>query len=190
VLHAGNIGRKQGLELIAEYAAEALRRAANLRFVVLGDGSQRRLLEQRVGQLPNVELRRPVPEAALANMLAAADVLFVHERPTLREMSLPSKLTSYFQAGRPVVAAVAPDGITAEEVRRSGGGIVVPSGHVDEVVCCLDQLTSDTRRAEELGAAGRAYARSAYSREAAARRLDAVIARAVDADRRSGLTVG
>jgi len=40
-------------------------------------------------------------------------------------MSLPSKLTSYLMAGRPVVAAVRDDGETATEVSRTGAGTVV-----------------------------------------------------------------
>ena len=55
-------------------------------------------------------------------MLAAADVLAVTQRASVLDMSVPSKLTSYFAAGRPVVASVAAEGGTAQEVRRSGAG--------------------------------------------------------------------
>jgi hypothetical protein len=40
-------------------------------------------------------------------------------------MSLPSKLTSYFPAARPVVAAVAPDSETAREIQSAQAGYVV-----------------------------------------------------------------
>lgn len=52
----------------------------------------------------------------------------MNERASAVDMSLPSKLTSYFSAGAPIVAAVPASGGTAAEVRRSGAGVVVPPG--------------------------------------------------------------
>jgi colanic acid biosynthesis glycosyl transferase WcaI len=179
VLHAGNMGMKQGLEHVADYARVAGISGPGLRFVLMGDGSQRPLLDVSTRSLSNVDVLDPVPETNLPDVLAAADVLFVHERPSLREMSIPSKLTAYFAAGRPVVAAVASEGLTAREVRRSGGGIVVPAGEPLGVVRALAAIGTDPGRAEMLGAAAKRYATTHYGRDAAMRRLDELILRAL-----------
>jgi colanic acid biosynthesis glycosyl transferase WcaI len=175
VLHAGNMGMKQGLEWIADYALEAARSAPALRFVLMGDGSQRAMLESRTPEIANVGLIDPVPEGDLPDVLAAADVLFVHERPSLNEMSIPSKLTAYFSIGRPVVAAVTSGGITAREVERSGGGIVTQPGNPPEVVRALMHVTTEPGLADALSATGRAYAATHYSRDTAMQRLDSLL---------------
>ncbi len=55
-------------------------------------------------------------------MLEAADALIVNQRASVTDMALPSKLTAYFAAGRPVIGAVAPDSETAAELRRAQAG--------------------------------------------------------------------
>ena len=58
-------------------------------------------------------------------MLAAADVLLVNQRATVGDMSLASKLTSYFMAARPVIGAVAERSETARELARADAGELV-----------------------------------------------------------------
>lgn len=167
VLHAGNMGMKQGLEWLGPYAAEAARVAPALRFVLVGDGSQREAMVAMAETAANLEVLAPVPEEDLPDLLGAADVLLVHERPSVRDMSLPSKLTAYFSAGRPVFGAVAPDGATAAEIRASGAGRVHPAADPAGVVEGLSALASDPVEGQRLGTAGRAYAERALSRSAA-----------------------
>ena len=57
--------------------------------------------------------------------MQASDVLLVNQRASVADMSLPSKLTSYFPAARPVVAAVLPDSETAREIQAAQAGYVV-----------------------------------------------------------------
>ena len=61
-------------------------------------------------------------------MLGAADVLLLSQRASVRGMSLASRLTAYFAAGRPVVAAASPGSEVAAEVRRSEAGVLVRPG--------------------------------------------------------------
>ena len=72
---------------------------------IIGHGNQEHLIREAVTGQDNVELRPFVSSEDYPKLLAAADALLVNERPSLREMSLPSKLTSYLASGRPVVVA-------------------------------------------------------------------------------------
>jgi colanic acid biosynthesis glycosyl transferase WcaI len=157
ILHAGNMGLKQGLENVIQTARLARAADPSMRFVLVGGGSQRERLERLAGGLPNFTFLDPLPEDDFPNMLAAADLLLVNERASVIDMSLPSKLTSYFRAGRPVIAAV-PNGSTAAEIRRSRAGIVVAAEAPGELLNAIHQLAADPARASELGAAGRRYA--------------------------------
>ncbi len=157
-LHAGNMGLKQSLEQVLEAAALAVRESANIRFVLLGDGNQRDSLQRSAARLPNVDFLPSQPDAEYSAALAAADVLLLSERSTVADMSLPSKLTSYCASGRPIVAAVRPDGATCKEIDRSGAGLTVPAGQPQALLAALTRLRKDPALAAQLGAAGARYA--------------------------------
>ncbi|HEV8697607.1 MAG TPA: glycosyltransferase family 4 protein [Candidatus Limnocylindrales bacterium] len=181
VLHAGNMGLKQGLEQVVAAAQRAGDDADPLLYVLMGDGSQRAGLEAMAAGVKHLEFLPFQPEAELPNILAAADVLLVSERDTVIDMSLPSKLTTYFAAGRPVVAAVPEAGATATEVRRSGAGVVVPVAHPDELNRAVAHLRANPAFADTLGLAGRAYAASSLDRSHALSRIDELLDRTLGA---------
>jgi glycosyltransferase involved in cell wall biosynthesis len=175
VLHAGNMGLKQGLEQVVEAGRRADELSAPVVFVLMGEGSQRAALEAQAAGTERIRFMPLQPEDDLPDILQAADVLLVSERPTVLDMSLPSKLTSYFAAGRPIVAAVVPTGSTAGEVLRSGAGMVVPSGHRDKLIEATLQLRADPDLAEGYGRAGKAYAASTLDGDHALARVDALL---------------
>lgn len=158
ILHAGNMGLKQGLEHVVAAADVAQSARPELRFAFMGEGSQRGTLERRAVGLRNVSFHEPRYGEQFADALAAADILLVNERASVLDMSLPSKLTSYFAAGRPVLAAVAPGGVTAREVERSGGGIVAPAENPAALLDAIERLTRDEALARRLADCGRRYA--------------------------------
>jgi glycosyltransferase involved in cell wall biosynthesis len=185
VLHAGNMGLKQGLEQVVDAARRADARAAPVVFVLMGEGSQRQALETMARGVERLRFLPLQHEDELANVLNAADVLLISERSTVIDMSLPSKLTSYFAAGRPVVAAVPPDGSTAREVLRSGGGLVVPIGDPDELNRVVGRISEDAEWAGTLGMAGRRYAESALDLGSARARIDRLLALTLGRSERS-----
>jgi glycosyltransferase involved in cell wall biosynthesis len=163
VLHAGNMGLKQGLEQVLDAAEMAATSEPLIRFVLLGDGNQRVVLQQAAARLPNVQFLPSQADDDYAAALAAADVLLISERSTVADMSLPSKLTSYCAAGRPIVAAVRSDGTTFCEIQRMGAGVTVPAGSPEALLQALARLRSDPALAARLGAAGACYAATALA---------------------------
>lgn len=163
VLHAGNMGAKQGLENVIEAARMAGDHQRRVRFVLLGDGNQRaRLRDQAVG-IAALEFLPPVPEREFPAALGAADVLLVNERPGVAQMAVPSKLTSYFTSGVPVLAATDATGFTAHEVAASGAGICVPAGRPELLLREAVRLGTDQAVARRLAEAGRRYVASTLS---------------------------
>jgi putative colanic acid biosynthesis glycosyltransferase WcaI len=156
-LHGGNLGRKQGLDNLLD--AAALLEGVGVRIVLAGDGNdrerlERRAREQRLANVQFIELQGPGRWEAV---MAASDVLLVNQRSTVTDMSLPSKLTSYFAAGRPVVAAASPESETAREIEAAGAGYVVPPDAPEALRDAILALKA-TPLAGELGASGRRYA--------------------------------
>ncbi len=130
--HGGNIGEKQGLEVIVD-AAEM---SPSTIFVLVGDGNQRSRLEGLIQRksLRNVRFLGSLGDSEYANVLMASDVLLLTQRASIKRMSLPSKLHSYLAAGLPIVAAVAADSEAADALARQSAAILIrPSSPVDLV---------------------------------------------------------
>ena len=158
VLHAGNMGLKQGLGQVIEAARLAAERHEPVRFVLAGGGSQAGAMRAAAEQIPTLDVLPVQPDGLHASLLASADVLLLSERATQLDMSLPSKLTSYFAAGRPILAAVPPNGASAREVERSGAGLTVVAGEPAAILDALARLRADPPTVARLAAAGPPYA--------------------------------
>lgn len=157
-LHSGNMGLKQDLGNVIEAARLASGRRNDLTFILLGDGNTRATLELQAQGLTNLRILDPLPDDKYPVALAAADCLILNERPSVLNMSMPSKLTSYFAAGRPVAAATHAAGATAAEVARSRGGLTVPPGEPALLLRAVEELVDDPQRSARLGESGRDYA--------------------------------
>ena len=153
-LHAGNMGLKQNLENLVEASRIADSRGDNVRFVLMGDGSQRKRLQALARDISRIQLIDPLPELGFLSAMMAADVLIVNEKPGLAEMAVPSKFTSYFSTGLPVIAATDAGSISANELSASGGGIRVDAGDPQAVLDEVIALGLDPLRAGELGSRG------------------------------------
>jgi glycosyltransferase involved in cell wall biosynthesis len=175
IVHTGNMGLKQNLGNVVE-AARMLAGEPDLRFVFVGDGSQRREIEAQAKGLANVYFVDPLTHDEYPKSLAAADLLVLNEKPGVSEMSLPSKLTSYLSAGRPVVAAVEPDGASAVELARTGGSALrVDPGRPEALAAAVRELRNDLPRCGVMGRAGREYCATQLGRAAATRSLDVIM---------------
>ena len=114
-------------------------------------------------------------------MLEAADLLIVNQRASLTDMSLPSKLTSYFAAGRPVVTAASEESETADEMDAAGAGIVVPPDDPAAMRDAIYALKEEPERARRCATSAKAYAESTLSSSAALAEYDRFIGFLADA---------
>jgi colanic acid biosynthesis glycosyl transferase WcaI len=172
VLHAGNMGYKQGLENVVAAAELACRSDSRVRFVLLGDGNQRATLEATGAGIRTLEFLSLVSEEEFPAALGAADVLLVNERPGVSHMALPSKLTSYFTSGKPILAATDAAGLSAGELAASGAGVCVPADRPDMLLSEALRLGRDSALGRQLGEAGRRYCDELLSEETALDRYE------------------
>ena len=178
-LCTGNMGFKQDLDNVVA-AARLNAGQGRLEFVLMGDGNQRRHLEALAAGIPGIRFIDPMSEDDYPLALAAADVLLVNERPTVDDMCLPSKLTSYLVSRRPIVAAVPPNGATAGLVDESRGGLVLPPSSPGELLNSLRALLSDPGRCEELGERGNVFAQTTLTRDRGLAATRSFVARAAE----------
>lgn len=179
VLYGGNVGLKMGLENVVRAARLAEEDGLPLRFVILGDGNQRPQLEQAGQGISTLQFEDPTYGTGFPDVLAAADILLINERPSMDNMSLPSKLTYYLHSGNPVLAAVPDGGTTAQEVTAAGGGVTVPPGRPDLLLAAALSLAGDPARRKSLGGSGLQYAHENYARDQILAHYERVVVRAM-----------
>lgn len=177
-LYSGNMGLKQGLELLGE-AARALSRQnaaaaappANgpgtalpaIHFVFGGEGPARELLEQACSELPNVHFLDLQPTERLNDWLGLADIHLLPQRADVADLVMPSKLTGMLASGRTVLATALPGTGVAQVLRDCG--MATPPGDLDAFVAALTRLAADAEMRALLGRAARQLAESTLSRD-------------------------
>jgi len=124
VVHSGNMGNKQHLETLID-AAKMLSSESDIVFYLVGHGNNEAQLKTLAKGVKNLHFLPAVKDEDFPNVLGGADLLLVSERASQFEMSLPSKLTSYFFSNRPVIASVPIGGATAQYLQ--GLAQIVPA---------------------------------------------------------------
>lgn len=186
IVFAGNLGAAQALPTILQAALD-LRHREEIRFVLVGEGSQREWLASEVTRhgLANVSLPGRFPSTEIPGILAQASALLVTlNRSDAMARTIPAKISTYLSAGRPIIASI--DGEGGKAVMEAGAGIACPAEDVAALVDAISQLVdmSATER-EQMGRAGQAYFNDNFEPEMLTGRLMGYFTRAVQ-KRKSG----
>jgi len=167
VLHAGNMGAKQALENVVEAARLADQSNSSIRFVLLGNGNQRAAIVAHAAGVDRIDFMDSLGDEDFQGAMAAADILLVNEKPGVAEMAVPSKLTSYFAAGRPVIAATDLGSITADEIMSADAGVRVNAGDAEELLRASIALGQNKVLADSYGKNGADFQKRVLSAESA-----------------------
>ena len=161
-LYSGNIGNKQGLDVVID-AARSMAGREDVVFVIAGDGPSRAAIEKRAEGLPNVLFRDLVPDAEVGDLLTMADIHLLPQLPDAADLVLPSKLGNMLASGRPVVATVRPGTGIAREIVDCG--IVVPPENPEAIVSAISALVDHPDYRETMGRAAKLRAATAWAKE-------------------------
>ncbi|MFM0211276.1 glycosyltransferase WbuB [Paraburkholderia sediminicola] len=169
VLYSGNMGAKQGIEVLAQ-AAAALAHRRDIQFVLCGDGPCKGSLIEQCGQLTNCTFLSLQPFENLNDLLNVADIHVLPQRADAADLVMPSKLTGMLASGRSIIA-MARAGTELFDVVSPRGVTVAPED-VEALVAAIEDLADDKSKRTRLGAAARVYAETELSRGAVMERLD------------------
>lgn len=159
VLYAGNMGDKQGLDLIVE-AALQLENPAGLRFVMVGEGVSKRRLMSAVEThgLQNFLFLPVQPLEVLPEMLAAGDIHLVVQKREAADIVMPSKLTNILAAGRSSIATADPGTTLAQVLLDHQCGLVTEPENAAALAKAIQTLAGDVELRTRQGLAARKYA--------------------------------
>jgi glycosyltransferase involved in cell wall biosynthesis len=159
-VYAGLHGLAQGLDQVLE-VARILKTQDAFRFVFVGDGPQKRMLQERARDLVNVRFFDPRPASEMPALVAAADAILVTLKGQIPG-AVPSKLYEAMASGCPVVLAA--EGEAAEIVKQYEAGIVVKPGDANALADALRRLRSDPDLCLQMGMNGREAVRLHFDR--------------------------
>ena len=161
VLHAGNIGLSQDLDIVLG-AASRLRHRDDIRFVFVGGGTRKATLQAAAAAagLDNVLFIPFQPRDRMTHSYATADVALISLREGLSGVIVPSKLYTVLASGRACVAAVEADTEVADIVAGTGCGVVIPPGDATTLAATVERLAADRTGVLAMGARARAAALS------------------------------
>ena len=177
VLYAGTHGVSQGLTTVAEAAAALDGRP--VRFAFVGDGADKRRLEQRVAELGlrNVVLLPGVPSTQMPALLAAADICLAPLRDVpLFGTFIPSKLFEYLAAGKAVIGSVRGE---AAQILAEAGAVVVPPESSRSLAAAIAAVAADPELRAVMGKTGRDFVERCCDRTMLAREYRKVLGQAV-----------
>ena len=172
VMYAGNVGYSQSLGMLLH----AARHLPDVSFVVNGDGSARRELEEEAQGLPNVFFSGYQPRERVAEVLASADLHVVPLRAGLGAVSVPSKTYSILAAARPVVAAIDAGTEVTRILAESGAGVAVTPDDPHAFTDAIRHMLADPSLAQNAGLAGRHWVETHVSPSIVATSYLAIVA--------------
>lgn len=152
VMHSGNIGLSQGLNVLVEAAAR-LQAFPEIVVVFVGEGVKKAALEEQTRSLglSNVRFLPYAPKDRLTESFASADVFIVSLKKGLSGIIVPSKLYGILAAGRPYVAAVEEDCEVTAITRQYDCGLLATLGDPTDLAEKIVTLYHDRIMAERLG---------------------------------------
>ena len=166
-LYSGNMGGKQGLEILAETAKIIERKQIqNIQFVFCGNGAGRANLEAACLGSANVMFLDLQPFERLGELLGMADIHLLPQRADAADIVMPSKLTGMLASGKSVIATAAADtelGYVITEDAKCG--LIVPPENCLALAEAIIQLSQDSESRQCYGKNGRAYAEHKLSKD-------------------------
>ena len=169
--YAGTHGLANSLDTLID--AAKLMQGENVAFVLVGGGSDKIALQQRVQteELDNVRFLDPVKKEQIPSLLQWFDVAYIGSprQPLYRFGIAPNKLMDYMMAGRPVLMAIDAGN---DPVREADCGLTVKPEDPQAVVAGIRRLLSLTKNeCIAMGERGRRYVIENHDYRVLARRF-------------------
>lgn len=156
VMYSGNHAIQHPLETLLD-AAERLQDDLTVRFVFVGGGAGKKLVEERIrGGLRNIHSLPFQPRESLATSLAAADVHVVSMADNVVGIVHPCKIYGALAAGRPILFFGPRQSHVGDLLAGAPYGMVIAHGDAEGTIQAIRDLQSLAPAARaELGQAAR-----------------------------------
>ncbi len=165
LLHFGAMGKANGLDFVID-AAERLKDNPDVHFVLVGDGSQKKMLVNRVEELrlKNIDIIDSKPKAELARFVAACDIsMVVFANYPVLENNSANKFFDSLSAGKPVLLNYS--GWQREILEDNNAGFGCDLFNLDQFVEKVFYFNSHRDQLKQMGQNARRIAVDKFDRE-------------------------
>jgi glycosyltransferase involved in cell wall biosynthesis len=174
ILSVGTLHEVKGQKYLIEACGELQRRGVEFDCQFIGDGPDRKLLQDLIDKLQlgdRVRLLGLRTRPEIVECMQAADVLVAPSVPSRsgRREGIPVVLMEAMACGLPVVASDL-SGIP-ELVEHERSGLLAPPGDVDQLVAALERLQRDSQLCRMLGEGARERVVDSFNQSKNAARL-------------------
>jgi glycosyltransferase involved in cell wall biosynthesis len=180
LLHFGAMGRANGLDFVVNIA-QRLQQVSDIRFVLIGDGSEKPALIEKISKLnlKNIEILDSVPKNQLVCFIAACNVSMVifANYPILQDNSA-NKFFDSLSAGKPVLLNYS--GWQRELLEKNIAGLGCKQCDKDEFIERVLYLNSNRHLLPQMGKNARTLAEQEFDRPKLAARLENILLEVVE----------
>jgi glycosyltransferase involved in cell wall biosynthesis len=165
VLCAGNLGRLQAIEALAE-AATLLRENDRIHFLFIGSGARKAWLEEQKSSrgLKNVTVLGPRPRQEQNLFLNACDIGTTALISGMRGVAIPSRLYNLLAAGKPVLVIGDPESEAALVVHEERVGWVASPDSPEEIARFVLSASQAPEMLSKMSCGARRLAESRFDR--------------------------
>ncbi len=164
VLYSGNVGEKQGLEIILTVAKQFINRP-EIHFVITGNGGgkEKLMAGAREAGLTNVHFFPLQPYEKLSALLATADVHLVLQKKSATDLVMPSKLVSILAAGGLAIVTALPGSTLYQVIDEHQAGILIEPENATALQAGIEKALAGNM--EQYKTNARRYAEQFLSKE-------------------------
>jgi glycosyltransferase involved in cell wall biosynthesis len=175
VMYSGNLGKTHDIDTILK-AAKELKGNDSIRFMIIGDGAKKSIVEQAKSEddLNNLTVLGFQPETVLPYSLATADIAVITLDKGSEGLSVPSKTYYAMASGAALIALCEEDSEVALTIEKHDCGFVIKPGDTDTMVKAILELLSDKEKLKRYKTNSRSAAEKFYSRDNTKQYIDAL----------------
>jgi colanic acid biosynthesis glycosyl transferase WcaI len=166
VLYSGNMGAKQGIEILSDLVvrvAEIQNLENKINFIFCGSGIAKDQLVDSCKDFDFVHFLQLQSDENFPILLGSADIHILPQRSDAADLVMPSKLTGMLASGKSILVTALPNTELGNVL--DGIAIIVPPDDVNALLDGVLTLANDFDLRKKLGRAGRLYAEHNLARD-------------------------
>lgn len=177
ILFAGNVGKAQSIDTIIN-AANICKENKSIQWIIVGDGSEKNICEQKVKDLnlkENVIFLGRKPLQDMPKYYDVADALLVTlGNDELFKITVPAKVQSYMASGKPLLGAISGEG--KDVIEDSNCGLACEAEDYKELAQLAQEMYEmNIEERKMLGENGIRYFKENFDREILLKKINALL---------------
>ena len=141
VLYAGNVGKKQNIDVIIE-AAKKTKSNKGIQFIIVGDGDADCYKKEVEDMKLNVRFFPLQPSSMAESVYSSADVIIITLKKDIIKTALPSKTATCLRLDKPIIFCIGKESIFGSAIDEYDNTFVIDSDNSDEMVNIINELTT------------------------------------------------